>query len=283
VNASYTNNITRDEGEVANDLNGPVPSQSRGNSVSHGFSTAFRHAFSRLLTASVQYAYTQVDSENAADTVENNAQANMAYQFTADTSATLRVFGRITDRSLGELDSQSYGLSLGMRHVLAPALAIDVSVGPTFLEREGEEQRVLLNWQVNLDGAIPIFQTNYTTLTLSTQQSVDDTSTDVDNVGLVLRQSVVVNLSHVASNRLRASLYANYTRTEPLEKGGSNDALQQATDNFWSAGARASYLLTRVISLHADYRYQRRDSSRAADNFDENRVTVSVSGNVPVF
>lgn len=283
VNAGYTNNITRDEGDVEDDLNSPVPSQTHGNSVSHGFSTGLKHAFSPLLTAAVQYAYTQIDNENSADTVENNAQANMAYQFTAATSAILRVFGRITDRSIGELDSQTYGLSLGMRHVLAPALAIDVAVGPTFLEREGEGQRVLLNWQINLDGAIPIFQTNDTILTLSTQQGVDDTSTDVDNVGLVLRQSVVVNLSHVASNRLRASLYANYTRTEPLEKGGTNEALQQATDNFWSAGARATYLLTRVVSLHADYRYQRRDSSRATDNFDENRVTVSVSGNMPVF
>lgn len=284
VHARYTNNITRDEGNVANDLNSPVPrNQSRGNSVSHGFGAGVKHAFSPVLTAAVQYTFTQTNSEDSADTVENNAQANMAYQFTADTSATVRVFGRRTDRSIGALDSQDYGVSFGVRHALAPGLALEVAVGPTLLEREGVGQRVLLNWQINLDGAIPIFQTNDTTLTLSTQQSVDDTATDVDNAGLVLHQSVLVNLSHVASNRLRASLYANYTRTEPLERGGANATLSQATDNFWSTGARASYLLTRVVSLHADYRYQRRDSSRAADNFDENRVTVSVSGNVPVF
>jgi uncharacterized protein (PEP-CTERM system associated) len=235
------------------------------------------------LNAAVQYTYTQTDDENAADTVENYAQAEMTYQFTANTSALLQAFGRITDRSNGGVDSQAFTLRPGIRHALTPSVAVFVAIGPTFLERDGTAQRVFVNWQVNLDGAIPVFRTRDTTLTLSTQQSVDDTSDDVDNVGLVLRQSVLVNLNHAASRRLNASLYANYTRTQPLETVEPNNTSQQATDNFWSAGIRTTYLLTRILSLHADYRYQRRDSSREGDSFEENRVTVSVSGNLPVF
>jgi hypothetical protein len=282
VGASYTNIITRDDQRFVTDLNSPVPEINRGNSVSHGFSATLKHAFSAFLNASIVYSITRSENDTSGDSLINNLSADAAYRLTSETSAISRIFGRIIDRSGAGVDSQSYGFSLGARHLLTSSLAVTLSMGPTLLERDGVGQRVILNWQASIDGSIPIFQTRDTTLTLSTAQGVDDTSTDVDNVGLVLRQSISATLDHAVSGRLKTSLYANFTHTEPLETTDPNNS-SLAKDNFWSTGARATYLLTRVISLSADYRYQRRDSSREIDDFDENRVTVSVSGTLPVF
>jgi len=179
---------------------------------------------------------------------------------------------------------------MGMRRQLTPSLAAFVTIGPTVLEREGRGTRVLPNLQANLDGSLPL--TRRTTLTFSAGQSIRNTVGEVDDVGVVLNQSANLALSHAVSRDLQTSLLAGYTRTELLEDTRTCESGQGRQVNSWIAGARISYALTRRLSFAVNYGYQHRDSNvpssnfnqcQFGTNFDENRVTVSLTAAFPVF
>jgi len=94
---------------------------------------------------------------------------------------------------------------------------------------------------------------------------------------------VAARLTYTPSAVWTAALLANYSRNELLENSGTVGGEEGRIDNLSSAGVTASYALTSVVSLTGTYLYQRRDSNRAGNNFDENRVTLAVTGRFPVF
>lgn len=268
---AYTNTLVRNEDQDA------------GNTTSHAFTTGFQHRFSRLLQGSVRYTFITADTEGAFETHSHNASADLVYSLERRTSVSLRAFGTVIDRSAGGTDSRIYGASLGVRRQLTSFLSVFTAVGPIVLGRQGQAQRVFVNWQANLDGALPFPGMPHTSLTFSAQQNVNDTVNEVDNVGLVLRRSVTLRLHHAASRYLHASLFVTYFRTELLETIGTPESVRGRKDNFWNAGASVSYALTRVVSLSCNYQYRRRESNLPCGDFDENRLTLALSAGFPVF
>ena len=291
LNLAYTNTIVRSE-HTEQPATG-VLAQGGGvsaNSLSHAFTAGLQHRFTRTLSSDVNYSYSSVDSEEFGTTQSHTASADLTYLLSARTSTSLQAFGTITDRSAGEPDSRLYGASIGMRRQLTSFLTAFVALGPVVLEREGRGTRVFPNWQANLDGALPL--TRRTTLTFSAGQSIRNTAGEVDDVGIVLSQSANLTLSHLLSRNLQTSLFAGYTRTELLENIRTPESIQGDKVNFWTGGAGVSYALTRLLSLGLSYRYQHRDSdvpstnidqNRFGTNFNENRVTVSLTAAFPVF
>jgi len=132
-------------------------------------------------------------------------------------------------------------------------------------------------------------------VSLSTQQSINDTAGDINDVGLVLSQSATLTLTHTVSRDLFASVFTNFGRTQMLE----NIATDSPTEGqnfqdftYWSTGASLSYALSRLWSVSAAYRYQHRDSDVPSSNigdtslggkYSENRVILSLSAAFPVF
>jgi uncharacterized protein (PEP-CTERM system associated) len=156
-----------------------------------------------------------------------------------------------------------------------------VSLGPLVFVPEDGDAQVFANWQLELDGSL--LKSRYLTLTVFTRQGFDDTTTEVDNVGIVLRQSLGLRLNYAASRRLRTSFEAEYVRTEFLETTGGENAVQGREENLWSTRASASYALTRILSLTVLYEYQQRESNVEDSDFYENRLTITLSAGFPVF
>jgi uncharacterized protein (PEP-CTERM system associated) len=148
-------------------------------------------------------------------------------------------------------------------------------------KRQGEGAKLRANWQLSLDGPIPL--SPLLTLRLTTEQSIVNTAGEVNNVGLVLRQVVAARLTYTLSAVWTAEIFANYSRNELLESSDTIGGEQGRIDNLVNTGVTASYALTSVISLTGNYLYQHRDSNRAGNNFDENRVTIAVTGRFPIF
>jgi predicted porin len=263
---------------------------------SHGVTIGVQHRFSPVLRGGLGYAFTSTSGDDttnqgdeAGDRRSHRFTADMAYTFNRRTSATVQAFGTLTDQSgttpdtntFGTTsDTNTYGMLFGVQRVLSSFITASVAIGPTvFISADGEE-RVFANWQVNLDGALPLFHSRRASITFSTNQGIEDTSTEVDNVGYVLRQTVSVALNYQPFRRLQTSLFADYTHTELLEGTGA-DADRE--DNYWRAGARVSYALTRILSLVGAYRYQQRDSNVAEDDFAENFVTLTLAAGFSVF
>jgi hypothetical protein len=302
LNGAYTNTIVWNEnggggnGEpVTGDQEGMT-----GDSISHAFSTGLRHLFSRNLIGGGNYTFTMVDSEEEGDTHNHDIFADLTYVISPRTTTSLGAFGTIVDRQNGasgagtggisEDDANIYGISLGVRRQLTPFLAAFVSVGPTIVSREDRPTRVFANWQASIDGSLPL--TRRSSLSFSTQQTIDDTAGDIDDVGLVLNQSATVTLNYAIARNLFSSLFGTYTRTTLLEDVGDTTSLQDREFSLWNAGLRFSYALSPVWSLGLNYLYQHRDSdvpsdatvdgNRIGGSFDENRVTFSISAAFPL-
>jgi hypothetical protein len=278
----YTNTVVVDE------------SGTQGTTTSHAVSPGLQHQFSPNLTSHVRYTFTTSNGSGLSSAAgisgshSHHITTDLEYRLDTETSAVLSAFGTLVDRSTtegqsttGGQDSHTYGASIGVRRVLFSTVHLFGSVGPTVFKRQGEKEKVRANWQLSLDGPIPL--SPFLTLRLTTAQSVVDTVGEVNNVGLVLRQAATARLTYTPSAVWTAALFVNYSRNELLENSRTIGGEQGRIDNLTSIGVTASYALTRVISLTGNYFYQRRDSNQAGNNFDENRVTLAVTGRFPVF
>jgi len=289
---AYTNTLVVDE------------DSNQGTTISHSVTSGLQHQFSATLTGRANYTFTTSNGSGASTTSNASGvsgrtfhrfQTNLGYDFDRTTSGILSAFTLFEqDTTPGQI-SRSYGASLGVRRVLFSTVSLFGSVGPTVYKRQGDGERVRANWNLSLDGPIPLFATPSLTLTLTTNQSVIDTTGEVNDVGVVLRQLVAARLSYTPSAFFTAGLFVEYTRNQFLENGTTAGAGQGGTNNLWSTGVTASYALTKVISLTGAYRYQRqtstlsnnqqRQTSTLSNNqdFAENRVTIAVTGTFPVF
>jgi hypothetical protein len=274
INLAYTNTLVTDA-DLALDT------------ISHTVATGLDHRFSRVLTGRVGYDFTTTENEDETETDRQTHRASAALDYLLGqiTSLTLQASASATTQSGDEEDFSTYSISIGGRRQLTSFLAIFVLVGPLVFIEEGEEPRVFANLQLNLEGAL--LPSRRTTLTLTTGQDIVDTSTDVEDVGVVLRQSVGLTLNHIVSRRLQGSLFVNFTRTEELVQFATVEAEgeeeEKETTYFWQAGARASYEVTRTLSLSVVYTHRQRDSNLPGEDYDENQVLVTLSSRFSLF
>ena len=253
--------------------------------------------FTRSLSGNAGYVFSLTNSEDSGDTQSHAASADLAYLINPRTTASFRAFGSLIDQSDGtadvgtnQTDAQIFGLTFAVRRQLIPSLAAFVGIGPTVVKREDRPTRVFANWQLGLDGSLPL--TQQTTVSFSTQQSIDDTSGDINDVGLVLSRSAALSLNHSFSRDLLASVFANITQTQTLEDIATDVSTQDQDFIYWSTGVRFSYALTPIWSLSAIYRYQHRDADLPNGNatdtslggkYSENRVIFSLTAAFPIF
>jgi Putative beta-barrel porin 2 len=289
VSLAYNNTIVWSEGDDVSSEFDAIDDE-LSDSSSHSVSGTLQHWFSRNLSSSFGYTFDTITSDESGDRLSHSGSIDLSYLINARTSAALQTFGIFTDRSEGELDSLIYGMTVGLQRQLTPALSLYVAAGPVILEREGRGTRLLPNWQIALDGDIPL--TRRTNLRIATSQNIENTAGDIDDAGLVLNQSAAVTLSHALSRNLLASIFGTYSRTELLEDTSSDTSTQGEKFSYWNAGARMSYALTRVLLLNVTYRYQQRDSEdtggqpsddRFGGNYQENRVMVTLSAAFRLF
>jgi hypothetical protein len=277
----YTNTVVVDE------------EGDQDTTISHTVTSSLQHQFSPILTGSANYTFTTSNGSGVSTTSNisevsgrsfHRVQTNLGYGFDSITSGILSAFTLFEqDPTPGQI-SRSYGASIGVRRVLFGTVSFFGSVGPTVYKRQGDGERVRANWNLRLDGPIPLFATPLLTLTLTTNQEVTETTGEVSDVGVVLRQLVAARLSYTPSVLFTTGLFVEYTRNQFLDNGTTAGTAQGGTNKLWSTGLTASYALSRVIAITGAYRYQRQTSTESNDqDFAENRVTIAVTGIFPVF
>ena len=278
----YTNTVVVDE------------SRTQGTTMSHAVSPDIQHRFSPTLTSHIRYTFTTSNGSGLSSdpgisgSRSHHITTDLGYQLDTETSALLSAFGTFVDRNTtggqstteGQ-NSRTYGASIGVRRVLFSTVSLFGAVGPTVFKSQGAREKLRANWQISLDGPIPL--SPFLTLRLATEQSIVNTVDEVNNLGLVLRQVATARLTYTHSAVLTMELFAQYSRNELLENSGTIGGQQGQIDNLSSASITASYALTRVISLTGNYLYLRNDSNQAGNSYHENRVTIAVTGRFSVF
>jgi hypothetical protein len=278
---AYTNTVVVDE------------DGNQDTTISHTVTSGLQHQFSPILTGSANYTFTTSNGSGVSTTFNSSGvsgrnfhrfQTNLGYSFDSITNGILNAFTLFEqDTAPGQI-SRSYGASIGVRRVLFGTVSLAGSIGPTVYKRQGDGERVRANWNLSLDGPIPLFATPALTLTLNTSQEVTETTGEVNDVGVVLRQLVAARLNYTPSVFFTTGLFVEYTRNQFLESGTTAGVAQGGTNNLWSTGLTASYALTRVIAITGAYRYQHQTSTQSnSQDFAENRVIIAVTGTFPVF
>jgi opacity protein-like surface antigen len=298
LNLAYTNTLVWNASTPEDNADPSTGNQGGilGNSVSHTFSAGLQHRFTRNLSGGASYTFSMTNNEGAPDTQSQAASADLAYLIDPRTTASFRAFGTLIDQSQGtsdvstsETNARIFGISFGVRRQLRTSLAAFVAVGPALVNREGFPTRVFANWQLGLEGSLPNIRR--TSLSFSTQQSIQDTAGDINDVGLVLSRSATLILNHSPSRDLLASVFANFSREQTLEDIATGVS-QNQNFTLWNAGVRLSYALSPIWSISGTYRYQRGDSDVPESNVDstglggkysENRVIFSITAAFPIF
>jgi hypothetical protein len=272
---SYTNTLV-----ISENVN---PATTTTNAVTPGIS----HWFSPTLSGNMFYTFS---TTNQSGTISNGAfigqtnsiRTSLGYLLDPKTTLIPSAFGAITNQTgPGGRDSYAYGMNIGARRLLSSNVSLYGSIGPMVYKRQGDKQRIRANWQISLDSPIPLTPT--LTLALTTQQSLVNTANEVNNQGIVLRSLVNARLIYTPTAFFSGSLFAAYTRTEFLEATNSSGTGTKGAESLVSTGVTASYALTQFISLTGIYRYQRGDPSQPGAYFDENRVTLAVTGTFVAF
>jgi opacity protein-like surface antigen len=299
LNFAYTNTLVWNDSTPEDNADTSTGDQDDilGNSVSHAFSAGLQHRFTRNLSGGANYTFSMTNSEEEPDSQSQAASADLAYLIDPRTAASFRAFGSLIDRiqgtsdvSTSATDARVFGTTFGVRRQLIHSLAAFVAIGPTVVNRQGRPTRVFANWQVGLEGALP--HTRRTSLSLSTQQSIQDTAADINNVGLVLDRSATLTLNHSLSRDLLASVFANFSYEQVLDDTAAGASAQDQDSTLWNAGISLSYALSRIWSINGTYRYQHGDSDATESNVDgtglggkysENRVIFSITAAFPIF
>ena len=261
----YTNTIVLNEEEEEG--------EEEGDSITHAVTTDVEHQFSRSWAGRLSYAFTYTDEENVDPVGSHTASAGADYLFSRSLSFLFEAFGATFRGGNDDEDNaDSLGATIGARYRLARDLGLIAAVGVVGFNDANDGTRVFATWEAGLDGTWQITRT--TGLTFTTTQGIENTGGEVDFVGLVLRQTVALQLDHNLSRRLQLSLLGDYTYTEVLASSEESD--EGRKDHFWSTGARALFNLTPRWSLAVDYFYRRLDSSQNEEDFEENRVMIDI-------
>jgi hypothetical protein len=225
------------------------------------------------------YTFTYTDEENIEPSLAYAVSADLGYTVSRTLDLTFQLFGEGIGRGDDGEDSDLGGATIGARYRLRSGLGLFVAAGAAVFNEEDEATELFPIWEAGLDGTWQI--TRNTSLTFNTDQGIENTDNEVDNVGVVLRQTVGLRLAHTFSQRIQLSLFANFTHTEVL--AGTEEADEGLEQNFWSTRANILYTLSPRWSLVAEYSYRLRDSNQNEDDFDENRVIITLSYNFSVF
>jgi opacity protein-like surface antigen len=292
ISGAYSNIFVKNEETEGGDIDPSATGLGlgQGTTITHSVAAGLQHWFTPIFSSNMNYAFATTDSDEVGDSLSHAMSVNLGYALSARTNTSFHAFGEIIDRSSGDPDSKIYGVSVGLRRQLTSYLSAFVSLGPTLIDISNGSKRIFPNWQANFDGTLPL--SRQTSLGLSVQQNLSNTTTDVDDVGVVLSRSATLTLLHTISRDLITSLSVGYTRTELLENSSSLNTAQGQDFDLWNVRAGLSYALTRILSLSASYRYLHRQASGGGDtgtqdrlggNFDENRFMISLSVALSVF
>jgi hypothetical protein len=243
--------------------------------------TGYRHNFNRLFTvigAGVQRLTYDDGSGNQEgsrrDRNEYSGRLRLGYElgpridlFT-EGRYSFRDYDKaqIVDGESARRDSHGYqvraGTDIDITGILFGELAL------TYSERNFTDDAFNDTGGFGANGALTWNVTPLTTVILELTSEMDETTVEFedDEADANFENAAELDVTHELLRNLLLNANTRFQRND-FEGTGR-------TDHTWSAGAGATYLVNRNLSLDADYRYTNRSSDAAGARYDRNLVLV---------
>jgi hypothetical protein len=263
----YTNIIVLEEDEDQDD------------SITHVVTVGLDRRLTRDLEGNLSYIFTYDDDEASEPSQSHTVTSGLGYALTRTLTFTLETLWTFTDRGGEESDALFYGGTVGIRYRILPSFGLFFAIGPAVFDDNTGNPSIFANWEAGVDGSLRLSPS--TTLSLVSTQNITNTAGEVDNVGIVLNQTLNIRLEQILLPALRLELFADLTRTDFLEDLNTEGLARNDEELFISAGTRLSYTMTRLWLLSLEYQHRRRDTNTSADEFVENNVLFTLSRKFP--
>ena len=243
--------------------------------ISHRIAPGFQYRFSRVVSGDIGYSLNYVDRQREGeDTLFHTVEASLGWVL----STRARLL--FNSHMLLEKELRTAQLSAGVHWTLSPEWSLFASAGSLYIPRttqgngnEDEGQDFFATWRGSLSGDIA----RQTILTFTISRSIDNTSGDVADRGLVLRSAAEVSLRYIFTLNLNSTVSIEYGRNESLEEMSSDNTSESSENDFITAGLRGSYAFTSTILLLLNYEYDRQFSSDDEGNFQAHQVMLALS------
>ncbi|HZN04859.1 MAG TPA: hypothetical protein VFD06_14840 [Candidatus Polarisedimenticolia bacterium] len=217
-------------------------------------------------TLSGGYEFTFRDSSGDSDQIGNRVYGSLSRQIGTFTSAGVSSsFSWISANT----DSRIFNVSLFAAHGIPGGFSVSGSVGYSLYDSETADQPThLASFSLNAS-----YRFARGIVSLGVFQDIRQTADEGQDFGIVTTRSATFSASYSFTAFITGSIYARYSRNEPLEGGGSNLA---SSSTYLTAGANLSWQITNWLSLTLAYLYIDRDSDNST-NIGSNDIPLSQS------
>jgi hypothetical protein len=235
----------------------------------------YRHNFARFFTVvggGVQRLWFEDigdREESIRDRNEYGARARIGFPVSPRFGTF--VAGRYSFRDYDDLDRNSHGYrgSVGVSVDFTSILFGEMAL--SYTKRDYTEGDLDDPSGFGANGSVTWNVTPLTSIIVDARSEIDETTVtfEGDVAEANFENSVGLDVTHELLRNLLLNANARYTRND--FEGTSR------TDDVYSLGAGASYLINRNFSLDATYRFTKRESDRSESEFDRNIVLLGIT------
>ena len=253
VGVNYRNNIYESEDPGVND------------SKEDYINPFFSYWFDKQNGITLEYGYTLGDFDQTPDLEGHRAYGRFTHRFTPKSAAFAEyTFLRRTFEDAPYNDYDVHEPNVGMTFTITPTLNASVQVGYFWQEPEVGSKEDGISYRADLSNTDP-----RTTFRLSVQGGYTEDYFTSENLGFNKYHRVTGYVNHRLEQRLSIGCFGSFEWAEyenPVHE-----------DTTWIAGARASYMLFKWLTLAAEYSHRDRDSDVDTYDYTENRAMVTLT------
>ncbi len=230
------------------------------DTVSHIIGGNVSMPLGALNTLTGGYEFTYRDSTSGGETsdtsgtIGNRVYASLSRQIgTFTTAGVSSSFSWIS----GDTDRRIANISLFAAHGIPAGLSVSGSVGYSVFDSDAASDLTHL-FSASLNAS---YRFARGVVSVGFFQDIRQTADEGEDFGIVTTRAANASFSYPITAFITGSVHAQYSRSEPLEGGGS----QIPARSIFSAGANLGWQITDWLSLTLAYIYIDRDSDRSTN------------------
>ncbi|MCK4487022.1 MAG: outer membrane beta-barrel protein [Desulfobacterales bacterium] len=217
---------------------------------------------------SLDYSYTRGEFDVSEDFDQHRSTATYTHRFSPRTQTNLSYSYDSFDYEGIKEDYVVHSSSLGLSHQLTEQVSGSISGGYYVQDREHSDDTSGFTGDASLDGT---FRFEKGALTLNSSTGYRQQYFEAENLGFSKYRRASATLTYRPLEKLTTSLSGSYWRDDYQETA------PERKDNTWQSSAGLSYRLFRWLSGSLSYQYRQMDSSIGANDYIDNRVTLTLT------
>jgi len=224
---------------------------------------------------SLDYSYTRGEFDVSEDFDQHRSSATYTHRFSPRTQTNLSYsydsfdYEEIREDYVGiREDYVVHSSSLGLSHQLTEQVSGSISGGYYVQDREQSDDTSGFIGNASLDGT---FRFEKGAFTLNGSSGYRQQFFEAENLGFSKYYEASANFSYQLLERLSTTLSGFYTRDDYKE------AVPDREDDTWGGSAALNCLLFHWLSGSLSYQYRQMDSSIGANDYIDNRVTLTLT------